>query len=261
MTEATSSTRDFPALLERLKPRCEEIMARYERKRSALLMLGHLFQAHEGYVTSDAVGAISEMLEITPAETEGTLSFYTLLFRRPVGKYLLQPCRGLACAINGAENVMAYFREKLGVGHLETTDDGLISYEEVECLAACDRAPCMQVNLEFVYDLTPAKIDELLDAIHGGTCAIEPLAQTDRPSRTWEIRQDDQVGTGRKAPGAIGVESPNNAGGVGDKSGVIMLDNILNADVGFFRATRERAVLDSRAVVEKVDEAGPHAGH
>ncbi len=256
-----AATRDFPALLERLRPECDRIMARYERKRSALLMLGHLFQAHEGYVSADAVAAMSEMLDITPAETEGTLSFYTLLFRRPVGKYVLQPCRGLACAINGAENVMAYFREKLGVGHLETTDDGLISYEEVECLAACDRAPCMQVNLEFVYDLTPVKVDELLDSIRGGTCAVEPLVQTDAPGRTWEIRQDEQVGTGRKAPGAIGVSSPNNAGGVGDKSGVIMLDNIINADVEFFRDTRERAVIDSRAVVATVDEAGNNAGH
>ncbi len=257
----SSDARDFPALLERLRPQCREIIARYERKRSALLMLGHLFQAHEGYVTSDAIAAISEMLEITPAETEGTLSFYTLLFRRPVGKYVLQPCRGLACAIGGAENVMAYFREKLGVGHLETTDDGLISYEEVECLAACDRAPCMQVNLEFVYDLTPARVDELLEAIRAGTCAVKPLVQTDAPARTWEMRQDEQVGTGRKAPGAIGVESPNNAGGVGDKSGAIMLDNIINADVEFFRATRERAVIDSRAIVERVDEARLNAGH
>lgn len=260
MTE-TSPARDFPALLERLKPQCDEIVARYERKRSALLMLGHLFQAHEGYVTPEAIAAISNLLDITPAETEGTLSFYTLLYRRPIGKYMLQPCRGLACAINGAENVMAYFREKLGIGHLETTADGLVSYEEVECLAACDRAPCMQVNLEFVYDLTPAKIDELLDSIRNGTCAVKPVAQTDAPARTWEIRQDDQVGTGRKSPGARGVESPNNAGGVGDKSGVIMLDNIVNADVEFFRATRERAVLDSRAVVDTVDEAGPNAGH
>jgi NADH-quinone oxidoreductase subunit E len=172
-----AQTRDFPALLERLKPECERIIARYEHKRSALLMLGHLFQELEGYVTPEAIGAISAMLDITPAEMEGTLSFYTLLFRRPVGKYVLQPCRGLACAINGAENAMAYFREKLGVGHLETTGDGLISYEEVECLASCDRPPCMQVNFEFVYDLTPAKIDELLDAIRAER-EISPAVET-----------------------------------------------------------------------------------
>ena len=119
--------------------------------------------------------------------SKSTLSFYTLFFRRPVGKYMLQPCRGLSCMINGAEDVMAYFREKLGVGHLETTDGRALSYEEVECLAACDRAPCMQVNLEFVYDLTPARIDEMLDC----DARAEPTTSSrcrrpTTPGRTWK---------------------------------------------------------------------------
>jgi NADH-quinone oxidoreductase E subunit len=256
--------RNFPELLERLEPECERIIAQYEEKRSALLMLAHLFQEHEGFLSPQAMRAIAEMLDITTAETEGAISFYTLFYRLPVGKYMLQPCRGLACAINGAEDVMAYFREQLGVSHLGTTPDGLFSYEEVECLAACDRAPCMQLNLEFVYDLTPARIDELLAAARSGASDVKPIVQTDFPGPTWKIRQDDQVSTGRKSPGATGVESPNNAGGVGDKSGTIMLDNIINGNVEFFRATRERAVRDSRAVVEAVHEAPKsvdRAGH
>ncbi|MEO6835706.1 MAG: NAD(P)H-dependent oxidoreductase subunit E [Candidatus Tumulicola sp.] len=259
-----SREQDFPALLDCVKPECERIIAQYEEKRSALLMLAHVFQEHEGFVSPQAMCAISEMLDITPAETEATVSFYTLLFRRPVGRYVLQPCRGLACAINGADDVMTHFREKLGIGHLQTTQDGLISYEEVECLAACDRAPCMQVNLEFAYDLTSAKVDELLAALRAGEYPVEPLAQTQRPGRTWELRQDDQISTGRKSPGSVGVESPNNAGGVGDRSGVIMLDHIVDNDVYFFARTRERVVLDSRAVAESVEEekeATSHAGH
>src|SRR5271166_4015815 len=125
--------KDFAALLERLRPECDEIIARYERKRSALLPIMHLLQEHEGYVSGDAMRAAAEMLGLTTAEVESTVSFYTLLYRRPVGRYMLQVCRGLACAINGAEDIMAYFREKLGVGHLQTTADGLFSYEEVEC--------------------------------------------------------------------------------------------------------------------------------
>jgi hypothetical protein len=156
---------------------------------------------------------------------------------------------------------MAYFREKLGIGHLQTTDDGLFSYEEVECLAACDRATCMEVNLEFVYDLTPAKIDAMLEAIRAGTYGVEPMAQTERPGRTWAIPQDTQIASGRKAPGARDVAAPNNAGGVGDTSGTIMLDNIINRDVYFFGRTTERAVVDSRAVVETVDERSSRAGH
>src|SRR5580698_2330109 len=140
--------RNFPALLDQLKPECERLIAQYEQRRSALLPIMHLFQQHEGFVSLQAMNAAAEMLEITPGEVEGAVSFYTLLYRRPVGRYMLQVCRGLACTINGAEDIMAYWREKLGIGHLQTTEDGLFSYEEVECLAACDRATCMEVNLE-----------------------------------------------------------------------------------------------------------------
>lgn len=257
----TEREKNFPALLERLRPECERIMAQYEQRRSALLPLMHLFQENEGYCSSEAMHAAAQMLGITPGEVEGAVSFYTLFYRRPVGKYMLQICRGLACTIDGAEDMMAYFREKLGVGHLETTDDGIFSYEEVECLAACDRASCMQVNLDFVYDLTPQRIDEMLDAMRAGTYATRPMAQTEAPGRTWEIPQDDQIAHGTKSPGATGVERPNNAGGVGDQSGIIMLDHIINRDVEFFTNTSERAVVDSRAVAQLAVEERSHAGH
>jgi NADH-quinone oxidoreductase E subunit len=257
------SAGDFAALRARLQPQCDAIIGRYEEKRSALLMLMHLFQQEQGFVSADAIVAVSEMLDITQAETEGTISFYTLLYRKPVGKYMLQVCRGLACAINGAGDIMAYFREQLGIGHLQTTEDGLFSYEEVECLAACDRASCMQVNLDFVYDLTPEAINAMLAAMRAGTYEIAPAAQTQEPERTWRLRADDQVATGRKSPGARDVVSPNNAGGVGDKSGVIMLDRIVAGNTDFFRGTRERAVADSKRVVDVVEreEAGERAGH
>jgi NADH-quinone oxidoreductase subunit E len=255
----TDRESSFPALLTRLKPECDEIIARYEQKRSALLPIMHLFQGHEGFVSPEAMRAAAQMLEITPAEVEGTVSFYTLLYRRPVGKYMLQVCRGLACSINGAEDIMAYFREKLGIGHLQTTSDGFFSYEEVECLAACDRATCMEVNLEFVYDLTPQKIDEMLAAMRGGQYPVAPMVQTEAPGPTWTIPQDAQIASGKKSRGARGVPQPNNAGGVGDASGIIMLDNIINRSVYRFTGTTERAVVDSRAVAE-IAEEDAHAG-
>jgi NADH-quinone oxidoreductase E subunit len=252
---------NFPQLLERLRPRCEEIIAQYERKRSALLPLMHLFQEQEGFVSPEAMNAAAEMLELTPAEVEAVVSFYTLLYRRPVGTYMLQVCRGLTCTINGAENIMAYFRERLGIAHMQTTDDGLFSYEEVECLAACDRATCMEVNLEFVYDLTPQKIDAMLDAMRAGTYPVARMAQTEKPQKAWSIVPELDIAAGRKAPGARGVTNPDNAGGIGDVSGTIMLDNIINRDVPFFRQTGERAVVDSRAVVETIDDEAARAGH
>lgn len=257
----TEREKNFPALRERLRPECETLVAQYEQKRSALLPIMHLFQKHEGFVSPEAMNAAAEMLEITPAEVEGTVSFYTLFYRRPVGKYMLQVCRGLVCTIDGAEDIMAYFREKLGIGHLQTTDDGLFSYEEVECLAACDRATCMEVNLEFAYDLTPQKIDEMLEAMRAGTYSVAPMAQTEAPGRTWTIAADEQISAGKKSPGAIGVEDPNDAGGLGDKSGIIMLDNIINRDVYFFRRTNERAVTESRTVAKVIEEEEARAGH
>lgn len=235
----STRAQDFPALLERLRPQCEEIIGRYEHSRSALLPLIHLFQEHEGYASPQAQRAVADMLKLTPAVVESTVSFYTLFFRKPVGKYMLQVCRGLACSINGAEDIMAYFRQKLGIGHLQTTEDGLFSYEEVECLAACDRATCMQVNLDFVYDLTPQLIDEIIDAMRAGSYEAAPMAQTESPGRTWKVLQDGQISHGGKSIGAIDQPNPNNGSGI-DKDGVIMIDRILAQQPRFQGRTKER---------------------
>jgi len=251
----------FETLYERLRPECERLIAQYEHPRSALLPIVHLFQQHEGYASREAMRATAEMLELTPAVVESTVSFYSLFFRKPVGRYVLQVCRGLSCTINGAEEIMAYFREKLGIGHLQTTADGLFSYEEVECLAACDRPTCMQVNLEFFYDLTPAAIDEMIEAMRGGAFPVAPMAQTRAPESTWAIKQDDQVATGRKSPGATDVARPNNAGGLGDASGVIMLDRFVNKEIAFSERSNERLVRDSRAVYDVLEDGEQHAGH
>ena len=213
----------FDDLYARLLPEIEPLIAQYEQKRSALIPLAHLFQEHEGFVSANALAAIAYLVDETLATVESTISFYTLLYRRPVGKYMVQICRNLSCIINGAEEIMAYARGQLGIGHLETSDDGLISYEEVECLAACDRAPCAQVNLEFVYDLTREKVDAMIATIRAGTSEIAPLAQTVKPARTWKVEQD----TGRKSAGGVGVSDPNNAGGIGDPSGIAMFDLIV----------------------------------
>ena len=225
----------FDDLFVKLRPECEALIALYEDSRSALIPMAHLFQEHEGYTSPNALAAIAFLLDLPLAVVESTISFYTLFYRKPVGRYMLQVCRNLSCLLNGAEEIMAHFRARLGVGHLETTPDGLFSYEEVECLAACDRAPCMQVNLRFAYDLTPAMIDDMLAAIRAGTYAVEPLPQTKAPERTWKV----EAGTPRKSAGGVGVSNPNNAGGVGDRSGVIMLDRIVN-DATFAARSHER---------------------
>jgi len=235
---------EFAQIAAQVKPDAERIIAQYEDARSALLPIIHRFQDVQGYVSEEAMHATAAWVNVPVAVVESTVSFYTLFFRRPVGRYMLQVCRNLSCQIGGAEEIMAYFRKQLGIGHLETSADGLFSYEEVECLAACDRAPCMQVNLEFVYDLTPKLVDEMLAAIREGSYAVPPLVQTKAPERTWSVPKD----TVPKAPGAQGVPSPNDPGGIGDRSGVIMLDRFVRDTVP--GRTRERLAVDGRLILE-----------
>jgi len=233
----TTTDFDFSGLLAKLQPECDAIVAQYEDSRSALIPLVRLFQEHEGYASPEALAAVAMMLALPLAVVESTISFYSLFFRRPVGKYMLQVCRGLSCVINGADDIMAHFRARLGIGHHETTDDGLFSYEEVECLASCDRPTCMQVNLRFKYDLTPQLVDDMLAAMRAGTYDVAALPQTRQPERTWHVEHD----TGRKSAGGVGVSDPNNAGGIGDRSGVIMLDRVVT-DPSFAARSHERLV-------------------
>lgn len=242
----------FAQVFERVKPECERVIKQYEDSRSALLPMLHLFQNEEGWVSPAAMGSCAEMLGLPVSIVESTASFYTLFFRRPVGKFMLQPCRGVACIINGAEGAMRHFRERLGVGHLETTSDGLFSYEEVECLAACDRAPCMQVNLDFVYDLTPESIDGMLAQMRAGSYATPALPQTRSPGRTWHVSQDPR----KRAAGARDVVNPDDPGGIGDRSGFAMLTRI-EADPTPLevRPTRERLVVDGAKILADGPEA------
>jgi NADH-quinone oxidoreductase subunit E len=225
----------FDELFAKLKPECEALIGLYEDSRSALIPMTHLFQEHEGWTSPNALAAVAYLLKLPLAVVESTISFYTLFYRRPVGKYMLQVCRNLSCMLNGAEEIMAYFREQLGIGHLQTTDDGLFSYEEVECLASCDRAPCMQVNLRFKYDLTPKMVDDMLAAMRAGSYDVKPRPQTKAPAGSWKVEAE----RGRKSAGGVGVSNPDNAGGVGDRSGVIMLDRIVS-DPAFAARSRER---------------------
>lgn len=244
-------TRDFAEVLRQVKPEAERLIGLYPEKRSALLPILHAFQNVEGWLSPEAMDAAGALLDVPRSVVESTASFYSLFFRRPVGKYMLQPCRNLSCIINGAYETNAYFRKQLGTSHLETTPDGLFSYEEVECLAACDRAPCMQVNLEFVYDLTEEKIDAMIAAMRAGTYEVAPLPQTVKPGRTWHVGPDPMG----KSAGARDVPDPDDPGGIGDRTGVAMIERLARDPQPIrVRPTRERLILDGDAILEA--EAG-----
>ena len=145
-----------------------EIIARYPRTRSALIPLLHVAQEQDGWVTDDAMDHIAELLKLTSAEVLGTCSFYEMFKREPVGKYVINVCEGISCMLMGSDALVHHAEEKLGIKVGGTTDDGLITLNGVECIAACDGAPCLAVNYRYQLDVSNAAFDDLVDDLRAG---------------------------------------------------------------------------------------------
>jgi NADH-quinone oxidoreductase subunit E len=150
-----------------------EIIARYPRKKSALIPLVHLSQEQNGYVTEAAMKHVAELLDITPAEVYGTASFYEMFRFEPTGKYLINICGTMSCALLGAHELMHHAEQVLGVRAGSTTPDGLITLQHAECQAACTEAPTLQVNYRHRFRVTNADFDQLVDDLRAGRLAGE----------------------------------------------------------------------------------------
>jgi NADH-quinone oxidoreductase subunit E len=146
----------------------QEIAARYPQARSGLLPMLHLVQSAEGRVTSDGIRACAEILEITTAEVSGVATFYTMYKRKPVGDYHVGVCTNTLCAVMGGDQIFERLKDHLDVGNDETTEDGKITLEHVECNAACDFAPVMMVNWEFMDNQTPESAVRVVDDLRAG---------------------------------------------------------------------------------------------
>jgi NADH-quinone oxidoreductase subunit E len=151
----------------------EEIISRYPRPKSALIPLLHLAQEQDGYVAEDAMEHIAELVGVTPAEVLGTCSFYEMFKREPVGEYLVNVCTNISCLLLGGEELLQHLEQRLGVRAGSTTSDGLFTLEDVECIAACTEAPCLQVNYRYHYNVTPEAADALLEDLRAGRRATE----------------------------------------------------------------------------------------
>ena len=150
-----------------------EIIARYPRSRSATIPLLHLAQQQDGYVTNEAMAHIGELVGATSAEVFGTASFYEMFKFEPVGKYLINICGTMSCALLGAEELIHHAEHRLGVKLGGTTADGNFTLERAECQAACTEAPCLQVNYRYRYRVTPAEFDALVDDLAAGRLEAE----------------------------------------------------------------------------------------
>ena len=150
-----------------------EIIARYPRPKSALIPLLHLAQEQDGFVADDAMEHIAELIGVTPAEVLGTCSFYEMFKREPVGEYLVNVCTNIACMLLGGEELLHHLEDRLGITSGSTTSDGRFTVEDVECIAACTEAPCLQVNYRYFYKVTPDQADALIDDLQHGRRAHE----------------------------------------------------------------------------------------
>jgi NADH-quinone oxidoreductase subunit E len=150
--------------------RAKEIIARYPagKERSALLPLLHLVQSEDGYVTPAGVAFCAEQLGLNKANVGAVATFYTMYKRKPTGDFLVSVCTNTMCDVLGGQQVFDALREHLGVGHDETTEDGTITLEHAECLAACDYGPVMTVNYDFFDKVTPESAVALTDQLKAG---------------------------------------------------------------------------------------------
>ena len=145
--------------------RLQHLVSIYPQKRSALIPMLLLAQKEQGYVTMEAMEYIARILDLSASEVESTMSFYTLLRRKPAGKYHLLICTNLACMLRGSDDIEASVKRKLGVELGQVTADGLFSAIEFECLGSCTTAPAIQVNGEFHENLDVPKVEALIDEL------------------------------------------------------------------------------------------------
>ena len=172
----------------------KEIIARYPRSRSATIPLLHLAQQQDGFVTNDAMVQIGELVGASSAEVYGTASFYEMFKFEPVGKYLINICGTMSCALMGAEELMHHAEHKLGVKLGGTTPDGMFTIEKAECQAACTEAPCLQVNYRYRFRVTTQDFDALIDDLSAGKLDTEIPAHGTLATVRQHIPADRGVG-------------------------------------------------------------------
>ncbi|HOI10171.1 MAG TPA: NAD(P)H-dependent oxidoreductase subunit E [Myxococcota bacterium] len=145
--------------------RFQKLLARYPNRQAALIPTLVLAVREFGYLSREAMAYVAARLEVEPAQVLSTATFYTLLHKRPLGRHHIQVCMNVACYLKGSDHLAEHLRHRLGIGFGEVTSDGMFSLEGVQCLAACGTAPAIQVNDDYHEDMTPAKVDALLDQL------------------------------------------------------------------------------------------------
>ena len=150
---------------DQLEKRFADLLTHYPVKRSALVPMLLYAQDEAGHVRDEVVHEIAVRLDLTDLEVRNVVSYYSMLHTRPIGKYNIQVCTNISCMLRGGESIFNHLQKRLGIGHKQDTPNGLFHLEEVECIGACCWAPAMQVNYDFHENLTPEKVDEVLESL------------------------------------------------------------------------------------------------
>jgi NADH-quinone oxidoreductase subunit E len=217
-------------LTEKTLARAEELITRYPERRSALLPLLFLLQAEDGYVSPPGIAQVADLLGLTRAEVAGVATFYSMFRRRPVGKYLVSVCRTLSCQLRGSNEITEALCERLGVPPGGTDASGMVTVEDVECLAACDGAPVLQVNTENYERLDKRAALELVerllrDELPPPTLAAEgAVTEPSTASLHWRLAglgdPPSELAERRPSPGGSGgLGSEARAGAPGSQAG------------------------------------------
>jgi NADH-quinone oxidoreductase subunit E len=147
------------------RDKIEALIARYPQRRSALIPSLYLAQEESGYLTPDAVYDLASIFELTPNEIYEVASFYTMLYKKPVGRYVIQVCTNISCLLCDAEDILGHLEKRLGIRPGETTPDNKFTLFEVECLGSCGTAPVVQINETYHENLTRETLDQILDRL------------------------------------------------------------------------------------------------
>jgi NADH-quinone oxidoreductase subunit E len=181
--------------------RAKALVALYPERRSALIPMCHLAQEQDGWLRPEAMEEIAELCGVTPAEVRGTATFYDMLFTEPVGTYVVAVCTNIACMLGGALELLEHAESTLGIRAGGTTTDGVFTLEEAECLADCDRTPCVQVNHRYVGGQTAESFDQLVSDLRAGTLAdtVPTHGTLVRVRRSGGLQADPEAIVGERA--------------------------------------------------------------
>src|SRR5579871_3889642 len=204
-------------LSPQLTAKFEKLQNAYPVKRSALIPMMMCAQDELGSVSDEMIAEIAKRLDLHTVQVEETLAYYSMLHRKPMGKFHVQVCTNVACMLRGGNDILEQAKKRLEIGNKEVTEDGVFSLEEVECIGACTGAPAMQVNYDFYERLTPLKFDKIIQELDNGrrpepepviSGALHERAPGETPliSKLWGVKDSRKIDVYLKNDGYQALE-------------------------------------------------------